>query len=64
MSTSALALGPFVGWYPYPFLDVAKIGYGWTLLNCALIAVLFLGLGSLALWADRRLSRRRATMIA
>jgi len=59
-----LALGPFVGWYPYPFLDVAKIGYGSTLLNCALIAVLFLGLGALALWADRRLSRQRATMIA
>lgn len=59
-----LALGPFVGWYPYPFLDVDRIGYGSTLLNCALVAVLFLALGALALWADRRLSRERATMSA
>lgn len=59
-----LALGPVVGWYPYPFLDVERIGYGSTLVNCLLVAVLFLALGALALWADRRLSRERATMIA
>ncbi|MFM6849572.1 MAG: Pr6Pr family membrane protein [Terrabacter sp.] len=49
-------------WYPYPFLDVERIGYGTTLLNCAVIAVLFLALAALARWADRRLSRDRATM--
>jgi hypothetical protein len=61
---STLALGPFVDWYPYPFLNVDRIGVGRTLLNCAAIAVLFLGLAALALWADRRLSRDRATMNA
>ena len=61
---STLALGPVVGWYPYPFLDVARNGYGTVLLNCAVIAVLFLVLGALALWADRRLSRQRVTMSA
>ena len=61
---ATLALGPFVGWYPYPFLNVGTIGLGRTLLNCAVIAVLFLALGALALWADRRLSRERATMNA
>jgi hypothetical protein len=61
---TTLTLGPFVGWYPYPFLNVGTIGLGRTLLNCAAIAVLFLALGALALWADRRLSRGRATMNA
>ena len=59
---ATLALGPAVDWYPYPFLDVETIGYGRTLLNCALIAVLFLALAALARWADRRLSSDRATM--
>ena len=61
---ATLALGPLVDWYPYPFLNVGTIGLGRTLLNCAAIAVLFLALAALALWADRRLSRDRATMNA
>jgi hypothetical protein len=61
---ATLALGPLVDWYPYPFLNVGSIGLGRTLLNCAVIAVLFLALAALALWADRRLSRDRATMNA
>ena len=61
---ATLALGPVVGWYPYPFIDVRTIGYGSTLANCAVIAVLFLGLAAVVLVADRRLSRRHATMSA
>jgi hypothetical protein len=60
--TATLSLGPLVDWYPYPFLNVGTIGLGRTLVNCTLVAVLFLALGTLALWADRRLSRDRATM--
>ena len=52
---ATLALGPFVNWYPYPFIDVNQIGYGRTLLNCAVIAVLFLALAAVARWADERL---------
>lgn len=59
---ATLALGPVVEWYPYPFLAVDRIGYGAALVNCLGIAVLFLALAALALWADRRLSRDRATM--
>ena len=55
---ATLALGPLVDWYPYPFLNVDPIGSGRTLLNCAVIAVLFLALAALARWADRRLSAR------
>ncbi|WP_076261811.1 Pr6Pr family membrane protein [Intrasporangium flavum] len=61
---ATLALGPVVDWYPYPFVDVGTIGYGSTLVNCAVIAALFLGLAAVVLGLDRRLSRSRATMSA
>lgn len=59
---STLALGPVVSWYPYPFVDVTQIGYGRTLFNCVVIAVLFLGLATAARWADRRLAPDRDTI--
>ncbi|TQM61834.1 Pr6Pr family membrane protein [Humibacillus xanthopallidus] len=59
---ATLALGPFVTWYPYPFINVTQIGLGRTLLNCAVIAALFLALAALARWADRRLPGDRDTM--
>jgi len=36
-----LIRGAEVDWYPYPFLDVAKHGYGGVLLNCAVMLVGF-----------------------
>ncbi len=59
---ATLALGPVVDWYPYPFLDVGTLGLGQVLVNCVVIALVFVALATLALWADRRLSRNRATM--
>jgi hypothetical protein len=46
------------GFYPYPFYDVATLGYPAVLLNGAalLLVFLFLGLGAVAL--DRALGRR------
>jgi hypothetical protein len=61
---ATLALGPVVTWYPYPFINVDQIGLGRTLLNCTVIALLFLALASLARWADRRLPGDRDTMAA
>lgn len=52
---ATLALGPLVNWYPYPFINVTQIGYASTLLNCAVIAILFLTLAAVAHWVDRRL---------
>ena len=52
---ATLALGPVTGWYPYPFLKVDEIGVGRVLVNSLVVAVLFLALAGLALWADRRL---------
>lgn len=59
---STLALGPVVGWYPYPFLNVDTLGIGRTLANAAVIAVLFLALAAVALWTDHRLPRDRETI--
>ncbi len=50
-----LVRGAIVDWYPYPFLDVGEIGLGATLVNTALVAVVFLVLATAALWVDRRL---------
>lgn len=54
-----LVRGAFVGFYPYPFVDVDLHGYGRVLLNCLLVAVLFLALAAGATSLDRRLQRKR-----
>jgi hypothetical protein len=53
-----LVRGEFVGFYPYPFVDVADHGYARVLLNCLLVAVLFLALAAGATVLDRRLHRK------
>ena len=52
----ALARGAVNGWYPYPFLDVATLGYLPVLINAAVILLAFLTV-ALALVA---LARRQA----
>jgi hypothetical protein len=53
-----LIRGEFVGFYPYDFVNVTDLGYGRVLLNCLLVAVLFLALAAGATLLDRRLRRR------
>ncbi|WP_327638279.1 Pr6Pr family membrane protein [Kribbella sp. NBC_00482] len=53
-----LVRGAFVGFYPYPFVDVDEHGYGKVLLNCLLVAVLFLALAAGATTLDGRLRRK------
>ena len=43
--------------YPYPFLDVAELGYGKVAVSIALVAALFTVLALLGRVLDRRLSR-------
>ena len=52
-----LVRGPIVDFYPYPFLDVDEHGYPRVLLNCALVAVFFVGLLAVAHVADKKLPR-------
>ncbi|WP_295694569.1 Pr6Pr family membrane protein [Lapillicoccus sp.] len=56
---ATLGLGPLVSWYPYPFLNVTTIGLGRALVNSAGVAILFLALAGLALYADGRLPGAR-----
>jgi hypothetical protein len=53
-----LVRGELVGFYPYPFVDVAEHGYPRVVLNCLLVAVLFLALAAGATYLDHRLHRK------
>ncbi len=59
----AWALFTFVGgavihWYPYPFIDVDRLGYTKTILNCLWVAPLWLALAGGATLVDRGLTQR------
>lgn len=53
-----LIRGEGTGFYPYPFVNVSEHGYGRVLLNCLLVALLFLALAAGATLLDRRLRQR------
>ena len=56
-----LVRGPLVGgFWPYPFVDVDELGWGQVLLNCGLVAVLFVGLAAAAHGVDRAMTARLA----
>jgi hypothetical protein len=59
----ALGRGAIDGVYPYPFIDVGKIGLGHVLLNAAVIAAAFIVAGEALAWLDRRLLGRRMLMV-
>ncbi|WP_107826297.1 Pr6Pr family membrane protein [Mucilaginibacter yixingensis] len=55
----ALVRGAVIGWYPYPFLDVAKLGYERVAVNSLVILVVFLIFS--ALFIGGSCLRRRIT---
>lgn len=57
-----IALARFDGRYPYPFINVARIGWLQTLLNAGGIALAFILAGYLIVWIDswRPLGSKRA----
>jgi hypothetical protein len=55
----SLIHGAITGFYPYPFIDVSKLGYGKVLANMAVLILVFAGLGLLLIAVDRWLGRRR-----
>jgi hypothetical protein len=52
-----LIRGAVIHWYPYPFIDVTKIGYAKAFLNCVWVSLLLLGLAAGATVIDGRLGR-------
>ncbi|HEX4189926.1 MAG TPA: Pr6Pr family membrane protein [Marmoricola sp.] len=53
-----LVRGPFVDWYPYPFIDVSAHGYAQVLVTCVAISALMFGLAYGAVRLDSRLDSR------
>lgn len=53
-----LIRGAVIDYYPYPFVNVTKLGYPLVLLNCALVGALFLVLAAIAAGVDRLISAR------
>jgi hypothetical protein len=51
--------GVFVDWYPYPFVNVSKHGYGVVLLNGVGVGAFMTALFFLALWLEPKLARGR-----
>jgi hypothetical protein len=49
----SLVRGHFAHWYPYPFIDVDKLGYWQVFLNCLIIAPGILALDFLVTFASR-----------
>jgi hypothetical protein len=49
----ALARGRFDNHYPYPFIDVSKLGWQQVMLNAAGIALVFVLAGFALVWVDR-----------
>lgn len=55
-----LLRGPFVGWYPYPFIDAATLGYPRTFTNIVEFTLFFAFAGSIYVLADRLIGKFRA----
>lgn len=53
----ALSRGAMTGRYPYPFLDVTRLGRAGVAGSAAAIALGFLGAGYVLVWLDGRLAR-------
>ncbi|MBE8517510.1 Pr6Pr family membrane protein [Amycolatopsis sp. H6(2020)] len=52
-----LPRGAIDGFYPYPFVDAAALGYGQVALNCVFIGLFFTALAAGAFLYDRRFTR-------
>jgi hypothetical protein len=59
-SLYTLLRGPWAAFYPYPFMDVAKLGLPAVLVNMAGVTALFVAVGLVLVAADRLLGPRSA----
>ena len=53
----SLIRGSIVNWYPYPFIDVTKIGIQQSLVNSLMVTAMFVLIGSLLLAVEKRMSK-------
>ena len=59
-----LALGAITGWYPYPFIDVGKLGYPRTLRNALALTALLLIVGAIFRLFDTKRGGAKAQPLA
>ncbi len=52
-----LVHGAFIGWYPYPFINVTKLGYGRTFVNVLILITTFAVIGAVIQLIDRLFAR-------
>lgn len=57
----SLVRGAYTGRYPYPFIDVSKLGYPQTFVNIAALMLCFIALGLSFIALDRWIAKRRAS---
>ncbi|MGO1385069.1 MAG: Pr6Pr family membrane protein [Arachnia sp.] len=50
-----LIMGAVTGWYPYPFVNAAELGYASVLITSVVITAIFLGLAALLRLVDAKL---------
>ena len=55
-----LVRGAATGWYPYPFVDVSKLGYPRVIVNAALLIAFFLVVSAIVVAINQRLERGAA----
>jgi hypothetical protein len=56
--------GEAVDWYPYPFVDVSRVGYDGVLLRSALLLVLVVALAAAVVWVGNRRGAARGAVVA
>jgi len=56
----ALIRGSLSGWYPYPFLNVTKIGWSQVLINAVVLGLVIWALGLALIWLGTVVSRHRS----
>ena len=54
----SLVRGHFVGWYPYPFLNVVNVGYTKVFINAGFVLLAFMLFGALLIWIDGVLKKK------
>lgn len=57
----SLIHGAITNWYPYPFVDIANIGYPRALLNLLVVCMLLLVVGVIYKFGDAKLPPARST---
>ncbi|MFA6276256.1 MAG: Pr6Pr family membrane protein [Pedobacter sp.] len=56
----SLIRGYFVGWYPYPFLDVNRIGYHKVFINSGFMVIAFIIIGLLLIALNKSFKKKDA----